>query len=151
MTAIIAAGLALVILWAVLTAWKTVPGGTKGSGSGSRVEGSEVHPFFMLKAYRFDSSLEMREMIAALNQLGLWRFVERDSDRWGTYTSTAASRPGVAILKILEDEGRYVLNLRYESQDRGAADDWAKLEQDLKAHILPAIRAVKVQPTPDIE
>lgn len=106
---------------------------------------------FRLKAYRFDSSLEIREMIAALNQLGLWQFVERDNDRWGVYTSTCADRPRIAMVKILEDGGHYVVNLKYESQDPGARADWAKLEQDLKTRILPAIRAVNVQPTPDIE
>lgn len=52
--------------------------------------------FFQLMAYRFDSKLKIREMISILNQVGLWRFIERDNDRHGVYTSSIANRPKIA-------------------------------------------------------
>ncbi len=54
-------------------------------------------------------------------------------------------------MKILEDEGHYVVNAKYESTDPAASGDWAKLEQDLLDKILPAIGATNVQPTDEIE
>ncbi len=112
--------------------------------------------FFDRNTYLFDSPLTIREMIAALNGQGLWEFVERDSDRWGVYTSSCAERPGVAAVKIIEEdrregEGRFLVSASYESPDPGAAEDWARFMQDLTERILPAIRAANVSQTSDYE
>ena len=107
--------------------------------------------FFHRKHYLFDSQLKIREMLKALNCLPLWKFFERDSDRWGIYTSSFAERPGVVAVKIIEDQGRYAVNLSYESTGPGAAEDWDKVLRELFERILPAIGAANILETSDYE
>ena len=111
--------------------------------------------FFQRTAYTFESDLTIREMLPALDQLGLWGFVERDSDRWGVYTSSCAARPGTGAVKILEgdgeDAGRYLVIISYESTDSNASEDFTKMRGELFDKFLPAIGARRIQPHSDYE
>jgi hypothetical protein len=110
-----------------------------------------MRPFWRVEAFYFESKLAIEDMLPALNQLGLWRFVERDNDRWGFYISSCAKRPEVGSVKILEDDGRYVVNVKYESTDPQAPTDCAQMWKDLFERILPAIGAGNFEETSSYE
>ena len=103
--------------------------------------------FFVETAYSFDSDLSISAMLPVLNKLGLWLFVERDNDRWGFYIVSNAGRPEVAAVHIIQPWRRYSVNIRYESTDPRAPEDWAKMFGELYDRILPAIGARDIQVT----
>ena len=42
-----------------------------------------------LFAYNFKSPLSIEQMFERLKELGVWRWLERDNDRWGDYISAS--------------------------------------------------------------
>lgn len=103
-------------------------------------------------AYAFKSDFSLPDVFKRLNELGPWKWIERDNDRWGEYFSARAIEPphdGVA--KILTDEGRYVINIELKSEEpnpEAAFDDVRKLVFE---KILPALGASEIAETDDFD
>lgn len=106
-----------------------------------------------LFAYKFKSPLTMDEIRNRLNGLGLWKWHERDNDRWGPYTS-AAPVADVAQVKILTDPADldwYAVNVSFKSERPTAAADFQNLRHLLFTRMLPAIQASRLTETDDYE
>jgi hypothetical protein len=98
-----------------------------------------------LYAYAFTTALAPAEMFARLRASGPWRWIDRDSERWGDHVSSAGV-PG-AIVKILAGEpspGRCAANVRFESDTADADAVEARVRQTLLARVLPSIDACDI-------
>ena len=105
-----------------------------------------------LFAYTFQTELPLAQITARLGEAGGWRWIERDSDRWGDYLSTIGV-PG-AVVKLFVNEptpGTCAVNVRFESDDADAEARCAEVERTLVGAVLPAIGARAVTPAEYLE
>jgi hypothetical protein len=105
-------------------------------------------------AYAFRSTLTIAELLATLNRLGPWKWVERDNDRWADYISTLGTGdPHCWSAKIIiepEMQRRFVLNLRFRSDDAMGQQVFDSVRQTL-LELLPMIGAVELEEVDDYE
>lgn len=94
-------------------------------------------------AYSFESSLDLKAMLATLNRGGALTWEERDSDRYGDYLSTRLDEG--TRFRIFANEQRYVLDVGYISTRRGAKSREA-LEEIVRRDVLPVVGARSVTP-----
>lgn len=91
-------------------------------------------------AYAFKSDLTLGEMFSRLQELGPWRWIERDSDRWDAYISALAlDEPAWAMVKIFVEEGFYVVDVLFRSDHPDAQPQYEDVHRTLFERILPAI------------
>lgn len=93
-------------------------------------------------------AMALPAILARLNELGPWRWIERENDRWGDYISARAlPEPDEGMVKILVDGDHFVANLVLEAEP-------AKLDavhDTLFTYLLPGIGATKVTETEHFE
>lgn len=108
-----------------------------------------------LFAYKFKSPLTIEQIYERLSKLGPWKWLERDNDRWGTYTSASpvkdAKRAQVKILIDPDDQDWFAVNVVFESDQPTAREDFGDLRQVLFTHVLPAISATNLIKTDHYE
>lgn len=91
-------------------------------------------------------------MFARLNEVGPWRWLERDNDRWADYLSAVFNRAApCAIVKIIYDEGLYAVNVNFSSDDPDAEAEFEAMRHTLFELLLPAIGARDLAETDDYE
>ena len=92
-------------------------------------------------AYKFKTDLSLPEVFNRLNELGPWRWLERDNDRWGEYLSARAiEAPHDGLAKILIDEGQFVINVALKSEASDPQPAFDAVRKLVLEQILPAIR-----------
>jgi len=100
-------------------------------------------------AYPFRSPLALEQMFAKLNELGPWRWIERDNDRWGEYISSRVlGDPDHGIVKIFVEPDHYAVDLVLVS-DAGAKLD--AIYDTLFTYLLPAVGASDIKETEHYE
>ncbi len=108
-----------------------------------------------LFAYKFRSPLTIEQIHATLVALGTWAWHERDSDRWGFYTSASpvpdADHAQVKILIDPDAQDWFAVNVLFQSARPEATSQFAKLRNHLFTRILPAISATQLTETDDYE
>jgi hypothetical protein len=83
-------------------------------------------------AYAFRAPLSLAELRARLDELGPYRWIERDNDRWGDYIST---RSEAGMIKIFVEHGDFAIDLKLDGTD--LASVWRAVFEEL----LPAVGA----------
>src|SRR5262245_24146372 len=71
-------------------------------------------------AYAFKTRISLLQIFDRLNQLGPWRWRDRETDRWDAYISTVPmykSALEMAMVKIFADEGFYVVDIQLSTND----------------------------------
>lgn len=99
-----------------------------------------------LVAYSFTSDLTIHELIKKLNSDGPWSWMERDSDYYGLYISCLGG-PDASRIKIFQEDGKYVLNIRYKNDNPEASTEWDALQVELLGKTLPSVGAENVKET----
>jgi hypothetical protein len=116
--------------------------------------------------FAFDSTLSFPEMIGRLNDVGPWKWHERDSAWYGSRAS-AHPDPGAGYSlrfdliesgsnevggTVVAGEGRqFCISLRFQSDRPDAESEWTRLEATLRNELLPALGAADVTPTDTID
>jgi len=96
-------------------------------------------------AFSFRSRLALEDLFAKLNELGPWRWIERDNDRFGGYISARAlPEPDYGIVKIFVEPDHYVVDLVLESDAHTKLD---AVYDTLFTYLLPALGANDVRET----
>jgi len=98
-----------------------------------------------LFAYSFKSELSLQQLLARLNEVGPWRWVEWYNENWGDYVRTSGLNAG--IIKIYVEPDRYVAETKFESDAPDAAAALEALRTTLFERVLPAINARDLTPT----
>jgi hypothetical protein len=103
-------------------------------------------------AYSFRSDLPLPDMLARLRELGPWRWIERDNDRWGEYISARAlpDQPRSTV-KIIQEPDQYVVNVVLESEQPDAQALFDSVREILFDRLLPALGANGLAPTETYE
>ena len=100
-------------------------------------------------AYSFRSPLALEQMFAKLNELGPWRWIERDNDRWGEYISARAlPDPDHGMVKIFVEPDHYAVDMVLESEAHTKLD---AVYDTLFTYLLPALGATDVKETDHYE
>lgn len=95
-----------------------------------------------LYAYSFQSDFSLDEIFARFNELGPWRWINRDNDRWGEYISSGVLRdPHYGILKLFVEPDHYAINVLLESEDPNARELFDQVRETLFDKLLPAVGA----------
>ena len=107
-----------------------------------------------LYALSFESDLTMEQALAKLRRLTPWEWDERDNDRRGPYVSALAiGEPHWGMVKLLGDEGRFVVNVLVKSD--APEDEVAllaeALDRTIRETLLPALGARDVTEVADDE
>lgn len=89
-------------------------------------------------AYAFRSTLTIEQMLLRLNEVGPWKWMARDNDRWGHYVSatpigTPQRQATVKILIVPDDLTRFAVGLLFESRDQ---------EPDVDAQLLMSLLGI---------
>lgn len=106
----------------------------------------------MRLACSFRSDLTLDQIRARLNELGPWKWIERDNDNWGPYTSAVFNRAAArAIVKILHEGEGYAVIVHYSWDDPRAPDDFEAARRILFENLLPAIGARDLAETEDYD
>lgn len=93
-------------------------------------------------AYSFTTSLDRTEMFLRLRERGPWRWVDRNSDRWGQYLSTSSPRGSNVQLLIGEPTpDRCTVNVEFESDAADAEEKEREIREALLERILPQLEA----------
>lgn len=99
-------------------------------------------------AYIFKSDLSLPQVLSRLQEISPWSWIDRENDRWGDYISAGAlPDPDYGIVKIIEDEGRYVINVVLESERADGASSFAEVRDAIFKHLLPALGAREIATT----
>ncbi len=101
--------------------------------------------FSRAAAFSFESPLSMKEMFEKLNSIGLWRWIERDSDRHGDYLSALAD-PDYAMIKIFAEERGYVLQIHCKSEHKDTGRLFSDILTACQHRVLPSLGARKIEP-----
>ncbi len=110
----------------------------------------------------FNCSLSFGEILARLNEIGPWVWRERDS-AW--YGNLASARTETLRLDLIEsganevpggtvDAGngqQFAISVRPNGDRSPAAHEWSALVTRITDEILPALGALRVQPTDPID
>lgn len=103
-------------------------------------------------AYAFKSRMSMAEIRERLNDVGPWRWIDRDNDNWGEYISARAlPDPDLGIAKILAEDDHYVINVKLESARADPQSEFKEAENTVFRRVLPAIAAYEIKRTDDYE
>lgn len=97
------------------------------------------------EAYAFRHPSKLEQLGRALERLGSWRWIERDSDSHGEYLMGLTGDAG--RLRIFEDGARYVLDIRYDAAGPDPQAEWSSYRQNLLDSVLPALGATAMEPT----
>jgi hypothetical protein len=104
-----------------------------------------------LYAYSFQSPLSMAKVLERLNDPGSWRWIERDNDNWGKYISARVLRnPHDVMIKLIRDEGRYIINIYLRSNQPDAGAEFAAVRDMVFQQVLPALDDSVISKTDDI-
>ena len=99
-------------------------------------------------AYAFTSPLSLADVHKKLNELGPWRWIERDNDRFGEYLSTRVlDAPDDGMIKVFVEGDRYAINVFLESEDPAAQTRFAGIKDTVFKNLLPGLEAVNVTRT----
>lgn len=101
-----------------------------------------------VRAYAFKSPMTLPEIRARLDEAGPWRWIERESDRFGDYISARAlADPDHGMVKIFIEGDRFAVDLVLDAEPQ-------KLDavyDTLFAHLLPRIDASEITETEHYE
>jgi hypothetical protein len=93
-------------------------------------------------AYSFTSPLSLSQMLAKWNELGPWRWTERDNDQFGEYISTRVlDLPQRGMLKVFVESDRYAINVMLQSENPNADNKFADIRTTIFERLLPAVEA----------
>ena len=99
-------------------------------------------------ACAFKSRLSLSRMLARLNQVGPWDWVERCNDHWGEYIAAGPwPSPHRGSVIVLEDRRRFILNLTLTSDEPDAEAQFTSVRKVVFERIMPAIGARRLRPT----
>jgi hypothetical protein len=110
-----------------------------------------------LFAYSFKTNLSLQQMHARLNEVGPWRWIERENDNWGDYiVARVLPDPDYGVVKIFynpEDAelGNNVVNVSLESDQSDAKTRFASAREILFTRVLPSVGAREMVETGDYE
>jgi hypothetical protein len=103
-------------------------------------------------ALTFKTPLPASEVFRRLREGGPWKWIDRDSERWGDYVSSIGV-PG-AIVKVFVGEpsaDRCAANVEFESDVAGADAQAEAVRKTLVETILPALEARDICIAPFLE
>jgi hypothetical protein len=99
-------------------------------------------------AYAFTSPLSLGDVHKKLNELGPWRWIERDNDRFGEYLSTRVlDTPDHGMIKVFVEGDRYAINVFLESEDPAAEARFASIKDTVFKVLLPGLGAASITRT----
>jgi hypothetical protein len=103
-------------------------------------------------AYGFRSKLSFDQIADRLMKgQRQWRWGERDNDNWGRYFSARVCADH-AIVKVFEEgDGKFAVNIKYESDADGAEADWNSLHEQVLKELLPSLGAYDTVKVPDYD
>lgn len=105
-------------------------------------------------AYAFDCDLPLLAILERWNEIGPWQWKEWWKDAWGTYLIATGVVPGArGNLKVLWDDEieRLILNVKLDSEERDAQEQFNSVRQTLLEKLLPAIDAANLTPVDTYE
>jgi hypothetical protein len=103
-------------------------------------------------AYTFRSELTIEGMLTRLTATGTWRWIERESDRWGEYISARVLRdPHSGTVKIIAEADHFAVNVMLETEDPKAPLLFDQVRETLFDVVLPAIGAAGLARTDTYE
>lgn len=99
-------------------------------------------------AYAFTSPLSLGDAHKKLNDLGPWRWIERDNDRFGEYLSTRVlDAPDDGMIKVFVEGDGYAINVFLESDSPTAEARFASVKDTVFKVLLPGIEATNITRT----
>jgi hypothetical protein len=102
-------------------------------------------------AFSFRSPFTLADIFEALNGSGPWHWRNRDNDSWGDYISSGVlPKPHYGIVKIIEEDTSYVLNMHVAVESSDAtelATQFSAVQNIVLTRILPRIEADRIKPT----
>ena len=103
-------------------------------------------------AFAFHSELSLLEMLQRLNERGPWQWTARDNNDWGDYiVAGAIEPPHRGVVKILEDDGHFAINIELKSEAPDPQVAFASVRSIVLDQILPALEARDVVDTDDYD
>jgi hypothetical protein len=97
-----------------------------------------------LRAYAFKSDKDIVAIRDRLNEIGPWKWIDRDSDRWGEYISATVPGLDTGMAKLFVEDSRYVINLLLKSERADAQRLFDGVFDVVFTYLLPAIDASDV-------
>ena len=101
-----------------------------------------------IRAYTFNTSQTLPEIRARFEEVGPWRWTERESDRLGDYISSRVlMEPDEGMVKVFVEGELFIVNLDLEAEPM-------KLDavyDTIFALLLPAIGATEIEETDPVE
>jgi hypothetical protein len=105
-----------------------------------------------LFARSFTSALSLPEIKARLNEVGPWRWIDRDNDNYGEYISAKVlDEPHTGMLKIFVEPEHFVINVKLKSEAPDAKAAFDAVQATLFDRLLPAIGAGPLTPVDHYE
>lgn len=93
-------------------------------------------------AYSFKSPMALAQMLAKWNEIGPWKWTERDSDRFGEYISTRVLElPQRGMLKVFVEPDHYAINVMLQSDEPNAEEKFGAIRDTIFKKLLPAVDA----------
>lgn len=97
-------------------------------------------------AYAFQSDLTLAAMLKALTGGGSWQWRGRESAWYGEYISASADS-GLALIRVFEEEDRFVIDLHYKKDGPQARQGWDRLRETVVRDVLPTLAAREIEET----
>ncbi len=94
-------------------------------------------------AYFFRSDRSLMQMFEALNGLDLWRWIERDNDRFGEHISTCPLQdPDRGSIRLFAESDHFAIDIVLMSEDEtGARAAFTNVREQVFKQILPSLGA----------
>jgi hypothetical protein len=97
------------------------------------------------RAYAFESPLTIDQMLPPLQAAGPWKWEVRDSDSLGEYVGCWPDFKGPVKVRILKDEGTFVLEVMYLERSTTNQFTRQEIEDVIQQKVLPAVQAKNVR------
>jgi hypothetical protein len=104
-----------------------------------------------ISAYSFVSQLYIEQIQALFNETGPWKWIDRDNDRWGNYTSASMKfEQGVMNAKLIYEPDssqrfEYVIDIRFRDDHQIDSNQFDVLHEIVMNKLLPAAQARNIQ------
>lgn len=95
-------------------------------------------------ACSFLSPLSLEQMYRVLRVAFAWDWRQRENYEYGDYLWASTDVPTSAI-RILEEGGRYVIDIEFRSDASTAREDCAALHRRVRDELFPAVEAEDVR------
>jgi hypothetical protein len=103
-------------------------------------------------AYAFKTELALAEILQRLNDVGPWRWIERDNDRWGAYISARPlAEPYHGLAKIFVEPDHHAISVTLRSDAADPQPAFAGVRKVILEVLLPALAAREVVETQDYD